>query len=130
MAPRSPHPPPRPPSGDGRPTPRARRVAAPSGVPTAADLAAAHAAVEWDQYEERDLLGAADSLRSDVASLALPLQLPDVEYARAEREELLGQLDDYLLPRLRRLDAPLLAVVGGSTGAGKSTLVNSSPGAR
>ena len=35
------------------------------------------------------------------------------------------QLDDYLLPRLERLDAPLLAVVGGSTGAGKSTLVNS-----
>jgi hypothetical protein len=34
-------------------------------------------------------------------------------------------LDDYLLPRLARLDAPLLVVVGGSTGAGKSTLVNS-----
>ena len=114
------------PEQNGRPTPpRARRVAAPSGVPTAADLAAAHAAVEWDQYEERDLLGAADSLRTEVASLTLPLQLPDVEYARAEREELLGQLDDYLLPRLTRLDAPLLAVVGGSTGAGKSTLVNS-----
>src|SRR6185369_291539 len=32
---------------------------------------------------------------------------------------------DYLLPRLRRLDAPLLAVLGGSTGSGKSTLVNS-----
>ncbi|MDI5943321.1 GTPase domain-containing protein, partial [Micromonospora sp. DH15] len=31
----------------------------------------------------------------------------------------------YLLPRLARLDAPLLVVVGGSTGAGKSTLVNS-----
>ena len=30
-----------------------------------------------------------------------------------------------LLPRLARLDAPLLVVVGGSTGAGKSTLVNS-----
>jgi hypothetical protein len=36
-----------------------------------------------------------------------------------------GQLDDYLIPRLARLDAPLLVVVGGSTGAGKSTLVNS-----
>ncbi len=30
-----------------------------------------------------------------------------------------------MLPRLRRLDAPLLTVVGGSTGAGKSTVVNS-----
>ena len=28
-------------------------------------------------------------------------------------------------PRLATIDAPLLAVVGGSTGAGKSTLVNS-----
>ena len=35
------------------------------------------------------------------------------------------QLDDYVLPRLRDVDAPVLAVVGGSTGAGKSTLVNS-----
>nr|WP_284501006.1 dynamin family protein [Bowdeniella massiliensis] len=35
------------------------------------------------------------------------------------------QLDDYLIPRYEALDAPLLAVVGGSTGAGKSTLVNS-----
>src|SRR5262249_32840848 len=35
------------------------------------------------------------------------------------------QLDDYLVPRVRRLDGPVLAVVGGSTGAGKSTLVNS-----
>ena len=37
------------------------------------------------------------------------------------RAELVRQLDDYVLPRLRRLDAPLLTVVGGSTGAGKST---------
>ena len=44
---------------------------------------------------------------------------------RATRDALLKQLDDYVIPRLRSLDAPLLAVVGGSTGAGKSTLVNS-----
>ena len=41
------------------------------------------------------------------------------------RSELAGQIGDYLLPRLRQMDAPLLMVVGGSTGAGKSTLVNS-----
>jgi hypothetical protein len=40
-------------------------------------------------------------------------------------QELTRQLDDYILPRLTTIDAPLLAVVGGSTGAGKSTLVNS-----
>ena len=38
---------------------------------------------------------------------------------------LVKQLDDYVIPRLSSLEAPLLAVVGGSTGAGKSTLVNS-----
>ncbi len=37
----------------------------------------------------------------------------------------MAQIDDYLLPRLRSDGAPLLVVVGGSTGAGKSTLVNS-----
>ena len=45
--------------------------------------------------------------------------------ARLARSRLLDQLDDYVIPRLTSLDAPLLAVVGGSTGAGKSTLVNS-----
>ena len=49
--------------------------------------------------------------------------------AEASRRQLLQQLDDYVLPRLRAIDAPLLAVVGGSTGAGKSTLVNSVVGA-
>ncbi|TKV57644.1 GTPase domain-containing protein [Nakamurella flava] len=49
--------------------------------------------------------------------------------ARRTADELADQIDDYLLPRLADLDAPLLAVVGGSTGAGKSTLVNSLIGA-
>ncbi|MEZ5194069.1 MAG: GTPase domain-containing protein [Nocardioides sp.] len=38
---------------------------------------------------------------------------------------MVDQLEDYVIPRLTTIDAPLLAVVGGSTGAGKSTLVNS-----
>ncbi|MFD0787740.1 ABC transporter, partial [Micromonospora azadirachtae] len=54
-----------------------------------------------------------------------PLALPSAEPARRDAAALTDQLDDYLLPRLSRLDAPLLVVVGGSTGAGKSTLVNS-----
>ncbi len=45
------------------------------------------------------------------------------------RGEMVDQLEDYVLPRLIQIDAPLLAVVGGSTGAGKSTLVNSLVGA-
>ena len=44
---------------------------------------------------------------------------------RAARQQMVDQLDDYVLPRLMQIEAPLLTVVGGSTGAGKSTLVNS-----
>jgi hypothetical protein len=71
------------------------------------------------------LVAAVEALRDEVGSAVLPLALPDRPEAEAARVQLLRQLDDYVLPRLRSLDAPLLAVVGGSTGAGKSTLVNS-----
>ena len=75
------------------------------------------------------LLTAVTSLREQVAESTLPLSLPGAAEASVTRTQLLNQLDDYVLPRLRSLDAPLLAVVGGSTGAGKSTLVNSLVGA-
>jgi energy-coupling factor transporter ATP-binding protein EcfA2 len=65
------------------------------------------------------------ALRDELATLRLGLELPGAGRARRERDELGAQIGDYLLPRLRALDAPLLMVVGGSTGAGKSTLVNS-----
>lgn len=57
-------------------------------------------------------------------NLAFPLDLPSSVQARTETSAARSQLTDYILPRLAHLDAPLLAVVGGSTGAGKSTLVN------
>ncbi len=63
--------------------------------------------------------------RAAAAAAAFGLEIPGAEQARAERDAVVRQIDDYLLPRLASLDAPLLAVVGGSTGAGKSTLVNS-----
>jgi len=64
-------------------------------------------------------------LRDAARSAGFGLDIPGADEARAERDGLVQQVDDYLLPRLASLDAPLLAVVGGSTGAGKSTLVNS-----
>ncbi len=64
-------------------------------------------------------------LREQVSASAFPVPLPEAADARVTRGELLRQLDDYVIPRLESIDAPLLAVVGGSTGAGKSTLVNS-----
>jgi hypothetical protein len=71
------------------------------------------------------LLDALVRLRGSLTSLTLGLELPGSGRARSVRTELAAQIDDYLLPRLRQMDAPLLMVVGGSTGAGKSTLVNS-----
>ncbi|GGU06551.1 ATP-binding protein [Streptomyces coeruleorubidus] len=76
------------------------------------------------------LLNALSALRDRVAAARFPLPLAGAPRARASRDELLAQLDDYLVPRLRDPEAPLLAVVGGSTGAGKSTLVNSLVGRR
>jgi hypothetical protein len=65
-----------------------------------------------------------EAVREDLAAVSLPLALPEAGQARTEVRNAVAQLDDYILPRYRSLDAPLLAVVGGSTGAGKSTLVN------
>ncbi|WP_427018403.1 dynamin family protein [Pseudarthrobacter sp. P1] len=65
-----------------------------------------------------------EAVRADLSGLTLPLELPGAAAARESMRASLGQLEDYILPRYRSLDAPLLAVVGGSTGAGKSTLVN------
>lgn len=64
------------------------------------------------------------ALEERLAGTALPLDLPGADDARRRLRGLVDQLEDYVLPRAEQLDAPLLAVVGGSTGAGKSTLVN------
>jgi len=75
--------------------------------------------------DDAGLLSAVQELRSEVQNATLPLDLPGADEARSSQTTLLKALDDYIIPRLTSLDAPLLTVVGGSTGAGKSTLVNS-----
>jgi hypothetical protein len=69
-------------------------------------------------------------LRQALTDVALPLDLPGAAEQRASQAELVAQLEDYVIPRITTIEAPLLAVVGGSTGAGKSTLVNSLVGSR
>ncbi|UJP38590.1 GTPase domain-containing protein [Cellulomonas palmilytica] len=71
------------------------------------------------------LLDAVRDLRRDVERTTFPLDLPGTDAARASRARLVDQLTEHLVPRLTELSAPAVVVVAGSTGAGKSTLVNS-----
>ncbi|GAB3150448.1 hypothetical protein [Microbispora hainanensis] len=70
------------------------------------------------------LRAALESLRRHLDQDLFPLEIGDAAADRRVLAELRGQLDDYLLPRLSAIDAPLLAVVGGSTGAGVPAVVD------
>jgi energy-coupling factor transporter ATP-binding protein EcfA2 len=72
----------------------------------------------------RKLEAALLDLRRPIVTVPLLLEAPGVAGARAERMKLLSQIDDYLLPRVRQSGAPILVALVGSTGAGKSTLMN------
>jgi energy-coupling factor transporter ATP-binding protein EcfA2 len=103
--------------------------AEPAGTGYAAAGATTEAAEEpYARVDARKLEAALLGLRKPVVSVPLPLQAPGVDEARAERLKLLSQIDDYLLPRLRQSGAPILVALVGSTGAGKSTLMNSLAG--
>ena len=65
------------------------------------------------------------NLRKRIAAVPLIFDIPGADEVSAERAQLLSQIDDYLLPRVRQSAAPILVALVGSTGAGKSTLVNS-----
>lgn len=80
--------------------------------------------------QDARMLTALVQLHDALQAARLPLDVAGVDELRRTRERLVDQLEDYVLPRQMGLDAPLLAVVGGSTGAGKSTLVNSLVGRR
>lgn len=87
-----------------------------------------------------DSAGNADSARLERVAAALPgvrdavdgstlaLDEPVLGDARDARDEVISRIEGHLLPRLADADAPMVVVVGGSTGSGKSTLVNSIAG--
>ena len=80
------------------------------------------------RVDARKLESALVDLRDAVTRTQLLLDFPGIEAARAERQQVISQVEDYLLPRLRQSGAPILISMVGSTGAGKSTLLNSIAG--
>ncbi len=73
---------------------------------------------------ETTTITALERLTDALRGTGLQLDIGDASAARTTRDELADQIGDYLIPRLKRIDAPLLAVLGGSTGSGKSTITN------
>ena len=92
---------------------------------TAAPAAPESPAEPHVRVDARRLETALIELRDAMLRVPLVLECQGIDGARAERRQMLSQIDDYLLPRLRRSGAPILISMVGSTGAGKSTLLNS-----
>jgi hypothetical protein len=111
------------------PPPAAARNGPGAKTPIAANTEA-EAAEPHVRVDARKLEAALIEVRNAVRRLPFLLDCPGVEEVRAERQQVLNQIGDYLLPRLRQSGAPILIAMVGSTGAGKSTLLNSIVGSQ
>ena len=70
------------------------------------------------------LLDALVDTRRAVGDIDLPIPMDGAEQARALVTQTLDQLDHHLIPRVTDEASPAIVVVAGSTGSGKSTVVN------
>ena len=114
-----------------RARPELRRPGSPPSAPTSPSPDRWYppddrAPVPTESADSTEMLTALVQLRDALQEVRLPLELPGAPRPSGRPAgEMVDQLEDYVIPRLMTIDAPLLTVVGGSTGAGKSTLVNS-----
>lgn len=76
------------------------------------------------QQTRSQVLESLNVVRRQLDGLDFPFDSAESAAARHEIDDLLALLTRYALPRLERPDAPLLLAVTGSTGAGKSMIVN------
>src|SRR5680860_112818 len=70
------------------------------------------------------LLDALTDTRRVVVDVQMPLPTGREREANALMEQMVDQLDHHLIPRVREEASPAIVVIGGPTGAGKSTVVN------
>jgi len=78
--------------------------------------------------DSTELIAQCDRL---VALAARRLELPTANLAaEARARQLHGHLEGFVRPRLADIDAPLLVLLLGPTGAGKSSLLNTIAGPR
>ncbi len=70
------------------------------------------------------LLDALRATRAAVGAVELPFDSERDERAKALVHDIIEQLDQHLIPRVTEGAVPAVVVVAGSTGSGKSTIVN------
>ncbi|MHC6176450.1 dynamin family protein [Glutamicibacter sp. X7] len=71
------------------------------------------------------LLQAVDELETALGRVRIVGEDPSAVELKRTIKQVTDQVGDYVRPRIDSLDAPLVVVLGGSTGAGKSTIANS-----